>query len=182
MNFKYILFSLVILFSLSACANDEQGTSGKTLTISAAVSLADVLKEIEALYREEQSIELTFNLGGSGTLVQQIQQGAPADLFISANEEWMETLKKNELILQDTYTEITSNELVLIANDENLKGQPIEELIKNSQGKIAIGHPDSVPAGKYAKQMLENLNLWDTIEDCLVRAKDDRQVLTYVET
>src|SRR5699024_10612248 len=119
---------------------------------------------------------------GSGTLAQQIQQGAPVDLFISANAEWMDKLEQSGDIHPATREVLVNNELVLIGkkDTEILPFTNAEDF--DSTLTVAIGNPDSVPAGNYTKQSLEGLGVWDQIEDNLVLAKDVRQVLTYVET
>ena len=109
----------------------------------------------------------------------QIQNGAPTDLFISAAIEPFETLLDEGLIEEKANSNLLSNELVLIAGKQT-EIEGLENLV--SVSKIAIGSPDSVPAGKYAKQSLETLDLWGTIENKLIFAKDVTQVLTYVET
>ena len=176
---RSVLYLLAFLFLLvlAGC----QSSKGETeLVISAAASLQKALTEIEAVYEEEnEDISLIFNYGGSGSLQHQIQNGAPADLFISAAIEPFENLLDDGLIEKKANSNLLGNELVLIAGKQtNIEGLANLE----SVSKIAIGSPDSVPAGKYAKQSLEALGLWGTIEDKLIFTKDVTQVLTYVET
>src|SRR5699024_1653615 len=100
---------------IGSCSNKQENTEQITLTISAAISLSDVLAELKQLYESDnEHIEITYNFGGSGTLAQQIQQGAPVDLFISANDQWMDTLTSDQLIIDDSLTTIATNELVMI--------------------------------------------------------------------
>lgn len=195
---KLKLTSLLLIVTLifGACSNeseeaDANGTNNSTandadsveLTISAAVSLTDALHEIKAIYEEENNVELTFNFGGSGTLAQQIKQGAPVDVFISANQDWMDTLQEEELILDDTRDDVTGNSIVLITQkDSALDYESIEDISADDLDQIAIGNPESVPAGNYAEQTLKHIGLWDDLEDKFVLAKDVRQVLTYVES
>lgn len=191
---KFAIFMLTIASLLFAgCSNDtssktnrdsEEKVEEKTpLTVSAAVSLTDALEEIKELYEKEHPVELTFNLGGSGTLAQQIQQGAPVDIFISANQEWMDTLEKGDLVDTSTREDVTGNKIVLITGaDSKIGYKSADEITKADVDQIAIGNPESVPAGKYTKEILHKLKKWDELEDKLVRAKDVRQVLTYVET
>lgn len=160
-----------------------EGGEAVPLTISAAVSLTDALEEIQGLYEEENNVELTFNLAGSGTLAQQIQQGAPVDLFISANQDWMDTLEEEDILLDGTRIDITGNKLVLITGESsNLSYQSFDEISAEDVTQIAIGNPESVPAGQYTEEVLHSLDMWDELEDLLILAKDVRQVLTYVET
>ena len=181
---RCLLFSFALLLFLVGCSNDATKSEEKTkLMVSAAVSLTDALEEIKTIYEKEHSVELTFNLGGSGSLAQQIQQGAPVDVFISANQEWMDTLASDDLIIDSTREDITGNKLVLITGiDSTIAYASITDINDSDIEQIAIGNPESVPAGKYTEQVLQNLNLWDDLESKLVFGKDVRQVLTYVET
>ena len=189
-----IFATLVLLMTvLIACGgkNDQVKHSATTqknadqtrLTISAAISLTDALEEIKAIYEANHPVELSFNLGSSGKLAQQIQQGAPADVFISANQDWMDTLEAEEEIISDTRDDITGNQLVLITGkDATIDYSSFHDIDTADIDQLAIGNPESVPAGKYTEQTLKNLDLWDTMESKFVLAKDVRQVLTYVET
>lgn len=190
---KKISFTLLLIVSLfmTACSNEnttnatkEKSLSEPTkLTISAAVSLTDALKEIQSLYEKENNVELTFNLGGSGTLAQQILQGAPVDVFISANEKWMDTVEDEEQIMPTTRNDVTGNKIVLIAQkDSPLHYASFKDISLDEVDQIAIGNPESVPAGSYTEQILRHIDLWDALESSFVYAKDVRQVLTYVES
>ena len=186
MKKKYITFILSFVLWLTACATsgDTEATEQpKELTISAAASLTDAMDELKEIYEAENNVELTFNFAGSGKLAQQIQQGAPVDVFISANENWLDTLLEEGLIDTDSTTEVTGNKLVLIAeNDATLKYDSFSDIDINDLSNIAVGKPESVPAGEYTKKALEAIDKWEEIEPYIVYAKDVRQVLTYVET
>ena len=124
---------------------------------------------------------VNYNFGASGALQQQISQGAPVDLFFSAAEDKFDKLVKDGLIEKTKGRDLVGNELVLVVPNDTNKGlKGFEDLTKTD--KISIGTPDAVPAGQYAKETLENLNVWKAIERKVVYAKDVRQVLTYVET
>lgn len=193
---KKISFTLLLIVALFlvACSNEnatnttnekslsEDATPTK-LTISAAVSLTDALEEIQSLYEKENNVELIVNLGGSGTLAQQILQGAPVDVFISANEKWMDTLEDEEQIIPTTRNDVTGNQVVLIAQkDSPLHYASFKDISLDELDQIAIGNPESVPAGSYTEQILTHIGLWDELESSFVYAKDVRQVLTYVES
>ncbi|HLS59755.1 MAG TPA: molybdate ABC transporter substrate-binding protein [Virgibacillus sp.] len=179
--FAFLLCCIISLL-LIGC-NDDETTDVVHITVSAAISLTEALDDIQKLYEQDHAIELTFNLGGSGTLAQQIQQGAPVDVFISANQEWMNTLENQDLINRQTRTNITGNKLVLITGINTTLDYPsFSDISSADVKKIAIGNPESVPAGEYAKTVLKHLSLWDELEDKLVFAKNVRQVVTYVET
>ncbi|MCF6093012.1 molybdate ABC transporter substrate-binding protein [Microaerobacter geothermalis] len=185
---KKIIFSFVVLATLlifAGCSNgNKAGQTSVKLYVSAAASLGNALQEIGDAYKKlNPGIEVYFNFGGSGTLQQQIEQGAPADLFISANEEKMDRLQKKGLIIEETRTDILSNELVLVTSKE-LKGKMTEwdDLATSLVNKIAMGDPQYVPAGKYGMEALKTIGIWDKIQNKLVFAKDVTQVLTYVES
>lgn len=181
----YVALLVIISLFTAACANDPQADETETveLTVSAAISLTDALNEIKDAYEEDNNVNITFNFGGSGTLTQQIRQGAPVDVFISADQEWMDQLEEENIIIPDTRENITGNSLVMIANEESaMDYDSFENINGDDIGQIAIGNPESVPAGKYTEQALKTIGLWEELEDKFILAKDVRQVLTYVES
>lgn len=186
MKKQYIVFILGFVLLLTSCStnNDTEATEQpKELTISAAASLTDAMDELKEIYEAENNVELTFNFAGSGKLAQQIQQGAPVDVFISANESWLDTLLEEGLIDADSTTDVTGNKLVLIAEkDTTLAYDSFSDINVKELSNIAVGKPESVPAGEYTQKALEAIDKWEEIEPYIVYAKDVRQVLTYVET
>ncbi|MBA4538646.1 molybdate ABC transporter substrate-binding protein [Bacillus aquiflavi] len=183
------LLLLIVLISLTSCSSTSQekevsNAPKKEITISAAASLNEVMQEMKNLYEQDnKNIKLLFNFGGSGALQQQISQGAPVDLFISASEDKFNFLKNEGLIADENSKNLVGNELVLITYKDSPKQiKTFEDLTNEEVEKISIGTPESVPAGKYAKQTFGFLNIWNQVESKLVFAKDVRQVLTYVET
>lgn len=147
-------------------------------TVFAAASTTDVMKELTAEFKETGGDSIRFNFAGSGALARQIDAGAPADLFISANIKWMDFLERKQLTRSGTRTVIAKNSLVLIApsgSQLTFKGFP-----SNLKGLLAIGEPKSVPAGAYAKQAMETLNQFDSVKNFLIKGKDVRTVLLYV--
>ncbi|RKD25018.1 molybdate ABC transporter substrate-binding protein [Ammoniphilus oxalaticus] len=154
------------------------------LMISAAASLTDALNEIKSVFESEHpGSTLTINPGSSGKLATQIEQGAPSDVFLSASKKDMDRLEEQGLIDKDTRVDFTNNVLVLITNKENPSNlSSFEEIDPAMIGDFAIGEPESVPAGRYTKEVFEHLNLWEPMQDKLVLASDVRQVLTYVES
>ncbi|WP_340399307.1 molybdate ABC transporter substrate-binding protein [Paenibacillus sp. FSL H8-0079] len=154
------------------------------LTISAAASLTDAMKEIEANFETANpNIELNFNFGASGALQQQIEQGAPADIFVSAATKNMNALVEENLIASGDQKNLLQNSLVAIVPADGTNTVTSEtDLTSDSIKTVAIGIPESVPAGTYAKEALTNAKLWDQLESKLVQGKDVRQVLQYVET
>jgi len=153
------------------------------LIVSAAASLKDVMEELQPIYsRQNAEVVITYNFGGSGALQQQIEQGAPVDLFISAAASNMEALAEKDLLVADSKKNLLQNKLVLIAPAGNTGVTDFNSLADAQVSKIALGEPASVPAGQYAKEILTNLSVWDKVEGKIVFAKDVRQVLNYVET
>ena len=154
------------------------------LTISAAASLKDVVKELQTAYREKApQVKLVCNFAASGSLQKQIEQGAPADIFISASPKQMNELETKNLIQKPSRRNLLENKLVLIVPENSpLKIAKFEELTNSAVKKLGIGEPNVVPAGQYAQQVLKKLGLWDPLVDKIVFAKDVRTVLAYVET
>ncbi len=183
---------LFLLFISTGCSqnNAKDGSEGANtlepteLMISAAASLTDALNEMKQVYENEhKSVELLFNFGGSGKLAAQIEQGAPTDLFLSADQKSMDNLEKKSLITVDSRADFTGNKIVLVAEkNKKISIHSLTDIDPNTLTQIAIGEPDSVPAGTYAKEALESIGKWDEVQSKLVYAKDVRQVLTYVES
>ncbi|MCG1024779.1 molybdate ABC transporter substrate-binding protein [Dehalobacter sp.] len=181
-----VLVSCLVLVGCSSSGSSANRTEQKEtvpveILVSAAASLKDAMTEIETQYEGKNAgINLTINYGSSGSLQQQIEQGAPTDLFISAGKKQMDALEKGNLLAEGTRIDLLGNDLVLIAGKDKKNITSFQDLAK--AGKISIGTPDSVPAGKYAQEALTSMKLWDTLQAKLVLAKDVTQVLTYVES
>lgn len=179
---KFML--IIMLFGLSilvpGCGTEQKKVT--FITVSAAASLTDLLQEMKAKFEKENpGSEIVLNFGASGVLQKQIQQGAPADIFISASGEYMDQLEKQDLLLAGSRQNILENELVLITpKEDTLSG--FQELVGEKVGQLAIATPESAPVGKYAREVLLSLGLWDSVESKVVYAKDARQVLTFVES
>jgi molybdate transport system substrate-binding protein len=153
------------------------------LIVSAAASLKDALTEVQALYVKEQpDVKMTFNFAGSGALQQQIENGAPVDIFVSAAAKQMDALEKASLLLDGTRRDLLTNGLVLITSKAATSVNTFADLTKPEVKHIALGDPRSVPAGTYAAATLTTLKLATALEPKYVRMLDVRQVLTSVET
>lgn len=179
------VFVILLPFIMTGCGKNGSDAPPRTeLIVSAAASLRESMIEIQALYEKEHSdIRLIFNFGSSGTLQQQIEQGAPTDLFLSAGKKQMADLVDKQWIEESRQTGLLWNELVVVVStDKQGTVSDIADLTKPDFEWLAIGDPDTVPAGGYAKQSLEHYKLWDRLQPKFVYAKDVRQVLTYVET
>jgi molybdate transport system substrate-binding protein len=176
-------FACSILIFLGACGTPAADKRVE-ITISAAASLSDSMQEVKTLFeRSHKDVKLSFNFAASGTLQRQIEQGAPADLFFSAGNNQMEALIKQQLIEPKYHTTALTNRLVLIVpSAAHLNIQALSDLLHADISKIAVGQPESVPAGKYTQEALTSSGLWDKLNPKLVFRKDVRQVLSYVET
>ncbi|WP_138751301.1 molybdate ABC transporter substrate-binding protein [Paenibacillus sinopodophylli] len=162
----------------------EQPAETVELIISAAASMKDALTELQKTYEAANTnIKLSFNFGASGALQQQIEQGAPADLFLSAAVKNMTALVDKQLIDSAQQVNLLNNELVVVVPADSAAAiGAIADLSKAEVKTVAIGIPESVPAGNYAKEALTSANLWDSLQTKSVQGKDVRQVLQYVET
>lgn len=172
---------LLAALAFAGCTRSAPHTD--TLTISVAASLQNATAELAPLFeRSQPGVKLAFNFGASGTLEQQIEHGAPADVFFSAAPRPMDALASKGLILDDTRRDLLRNQIVLIVPKDNPGPTSFQELTGAKVKLIALGDPASVPAGDYGRQTLQALNLWAGVQSRLVLGKDVRQVLTYVET
>lgn len=183
MKYVKLLSFIFILLLISGCSNQTNDAEHKIL-VSAAASLSGPLNEIvDEFQKQYPDTVVTLQFGASGKLAQQIQQGAPVDVFLSADEKRMDILAAQNMILSNTKTAFTKNKLVLIANkNSNVSIDSLNELPSSKQSQITIGNPESVPAGTYARQALKKVGVWDSLKGDLVFTKDVRQVLTYVES
>jgi molybdate transport system substrate-binding protein len=153
------------------------------LDISAAASLTDALQEIKTAYEKSGGDTIVLNLGASSTLARQIEEGAPADLFLSADEAKMDQLEKRRLVLAGTRRSVLSNTLVVVVPlDSPLKISSPVDLASSKIRVLALAEPQSVPAGIYAKEYLRKLKLWDKVIGRVVPTENVRAALAAVES
>lgn len=155
------------------------------LTVFAASSLTDVLEEVGQAYTKESRVPVRFSFAASSALARQIESGAPAGVFVSADEEWMDYVEARGLIRANTRATVVGNRLVLVAPaDSTLQLAIAPGLALASalgpRGRIAMGDPDSVPAGKYAKDALVSLGVWESVARRTVPAESVRAALNFV--
>lgn len=180
------VLGLAAAIGLSGCeagaGTEEAG--GVELMVSAAASLAKPLEELRRQYEERtDGIRLRINYGSSGTLQKQIEQGAPADVFVSAGQKQMDALAQAGLIAPSLCAPLLTNRLVIVvpaAGGGELAS--LADLAGEGWGTVAIGEPETVPAGAYAKEALERAGLWDALAGKLLFAKDVRQALAAAST
>jgi molybdate transport system substrate-binding protein len=154
-----------------------------SLMVSAAISLKDALEEIKPIYQKKhQDVEIIYNFSSSGSLQQQIEQGAPVDVFISAANKQMDALESNKLLLVGTRQKLLTNQLVLVTPKDEKNVNNIKDLTQTNISKIAMGEPNSVPVGRYTEEVINFYKILDKIRSKIIYAKNVRQVLSYVET
>jgi len=176
------VISLYIILAFFQLLVTPVKANAQTINISAAISLKDALGELAKTYESRTGVHIELTLGASGHLADQILQGAPADLFISADEKHVKDLTEAHVVKAGTTRIIAHNRLVLIVPaDAASPPSGFAQLADASVKRIAIGEPKSVPAGEYAIQVLTALKLQDAVASRLVYGSNVRQVLTYVE-
>jgi molybdate transport system substrate-binding protein len=157
-----------------------------TITVFAASSLKDALDAVAADWQTSSGHTVTIAYGGSPQLAKQIEEGAPADLFLSASPEWMDVLQEKSLIKTGSRVDLLGNTLVLIANGANLApvtlGPDLDLPALIGTGKLAMAQVDTVPAGVYGKQALEHFGLWSQAEPLVAQTENVRAALALVAT
>jgi molybdate transport system substrate-binding protein len=157
---------------------------GGALVVFAAASLTDVLEEVDAAFTAKSAIPVKASYAASSVLARQIEAGAPADVFLSADREWMDYLAQRGLLRAGTRRDLLGNQLVLIApadSSVHIKIAPGFDLAGLlGSGRLATGDPDSVPVGRYARAALTKLGVWERVVDHLARADNTRVALEYV--
>ena len=157
---------------------------GKDIVVFAAASLKNALDDIAGQWQRETGKKTVISYAASNTLIKQIEQGAPADIFISADLDWMDYGQQKDLIRPDSRSNLLGNRLVLIAPKDssvsaNIQpGFDLAALLKG--GRLAMGNVDAVPAGKYGKASLEKLGVWDSVKDKIAQAESVRAALLFV--
>jgi molybdate transport system substrate-binding protein len=183
---KRIIASWVVLWlSLASLPSLGADADKPPITVFAATSLTNVLQELGDGFTRETTIPIRFSFAASSALARQIESGAPADIFFSADLEWMDYLQTRNLIRRDSRHDVLGNRLVLIApTDSNLKLKiephfPLAAAL--GKGRLATGDPDSVPVGRYAREALTTLGIWNEVADRIVRADSVRSALAFVD-
>jgi molybdate transport system substrate-binding protein len=175
---RFLLALCLLLTPLAARAQE--------VTMFAAASLTDAMKDVSAQWAKDGHQPLRLSFGASSTLARQIEQGAPANLFASADEKWMDYLADKKLIVADTRKDLLGNDLVLVVPADKPQhatlGPGFDLLgLLGPSGRIATGDPAHVPVGVYAEQALKKLGMWDAVQPRLARTDDVRAALLLVE-
>lgn len=175
--YRYLWVCLLLAGSALPASADD-------LLVFAAASLTEALDEVSAQFQQEQGIGVKASYASSSTLARQIEQGAPADVFISANAEWLDYLQERAMIVPATRHALLGNELVLVAPADSTveltiaPGFALAEAL--GTGRLAMGDPDHVPAGIYAKAALVALGVWPAVSERVARADNVRAALALV--
>ncbi|RYD83375.1 MAG: molybdate ABC transporter substrate-binding protein [Verrucomicrobiaceae bacterium] len=167
---------------LLCCTPISLAVAGERLLVSAAASLEGALREADKSFQRGSKVEITYNFGGSGTLQKQIENGAPVDVFISAATAPVDAVEKQNLLHPGSRTNLLTNSLVLITSRERQDIQSFSDLTGRQVKYVAIGEPNSVPAGVYAMECFTAQNLTPQITPKLVRLLNVRQALAAVAT
>ena len=179
-----ILFITVTIFIITFSLSSK--SHNKNILLYAPISLSEVIKELINSYEALQNkIKIKPVFMGTSQLVMQVKNGANPDLFISANEEWMDYLERKKIILKKYRKDFLYNSLVVITNKKNsinkLKNiEELKEALSKSETKISLAMTNSIPAGMYAKNYLENVGIWDSISKKYVESVNVRAALNYV--
>lgn len=178
-SFSALLLIAVSLASTTARAQDDAG-----LTVFAAASLKEALDDAAAAYRKQTGVPVRVSYAASSALARQIEQGAPADVFFSADLEWMDYLQQRNRLDVATRRSLLGNRLVLIAPRASKArvdlNRPATLLAALGDGRLAVGQTRTVPAGKYAKASLESLSLWNGVRPRLAESESVRAALMLV--
>jgi len=180
------LFIITLILGITSAFQATPCKAGETVRVFAAASLTGALGEIAALYENHHGTRISTVFASSSTLAKQVINGAPADIYISANEGWMDQVEKSGLLISTSRRNLLANRLSLIAPSTqpditvDLSGRNTILQALNG-GRLAMGDPDHVPAGMYGKAALTTLGQWQSLKDHVAAASDVRAALAFVE-
>ena len=176
------LVSVLIFLAVLVLETEIRAQSPHEITISAAISLKNAFEDIATLFQERNpGAKVLFNFGASGDLARQIEAGAPVDVFASAAPKDMDDIDRKGLVASKSRKDFAENALALIKPaNSNIPINSMEDLRRKQVGKVSIGNPKTVPAGRYAEEALRHFNLWEGLKEKLIFAENVRQVLDYV--
>jgi molybdate transport system substrate-binding protein len=172
------IYALVAWF---CCVSNFGFASERPITIFAAASLQNAITELAQNYTAETGVKVQVSVAGTSTLARQIQHGAPADIFISANKSWVDHLLSRNLLDPNSVSVIAENAMVLVARDDVDARFSVLEGHWDSNSLIATAMIGSVPAGIYAKEVLDHYGLWDKLQNQVVQTDNVRSALRLVE-
>ncbi|MFB2898605.1 molybdate ABC transporter substrate-binding protein [Aerosakkonemataceae cyanobacterium BLCC-F50] len=180
----WILAALILVVGIGVWNQKPIAAQGNsTIIVSAAASLKDALDEIKPLYQKANpNVTVNYNFGASGALLQQIENGAPADVFISAAQKQMNDLQQKNLIVPETRRNLLTNTVVLIAPKNSNTVTSFKGLTSPNIKRIAVGEPRSVPVGQYSEEIFKNLGILDQLKPKFTYGNSVRNVLAAVES
>jgi molybdate transport system substrate-binding protein len=177
-----IAFSLFCLFTTTSCHNNKQNSPNQ-ITVAAAADLAPAFEEAGRAFEQQHSTKVIFSFGSSGMLAKQIENGAPFDVFASANTEYVEELDRKGLIASDTKAVYARGRITLwTIKDSPLKIEKINDLARPEVKRIAIANPEHAPYGMIAREALQNAGVWETVQPRVIYGENIRQTLQYAQT
>lgn len=178
-----LLLVILITIALTGCRQDTTEDQQATLMVAAASDLMVAFEVIGRLFEKETGNKVSFNFGSTGQLAQQIEQGAPVDLFAAANVDFVDELEKRGLILSDTRQLYAQGRIAIwTRSDSPVKPRRIDELANPEIKRIAIANPEHAPYGIAAREALQSAGLWEKVKDKLVFGENVRQTLQFAET
>jgi molybdate transport system substrate-binding protein len=182
-HFLLWLFLFVLIFSGCAPASPHPATASVELTVAAAADLQFAFTELGGLYEQETGNKVTFSFGSTGQLAQQIDNGAPFDLFAAANISFVEDLARKDRILPETVALYARGRVVLAVNrGAGVSAVTLEDLLSDTITRIAIANPAHAPYGVAAKESLISAGVWEKIENKIVYGENVRQTLQFIQT
>lgn len=177
MNRHLIFLLLALLIMLSGCSQEK--SEKEMIYVAAASDLYHALTEIGDEFTKETGIEVEFTFGSTGLLTQQIQEGAPFDLFAAAQESYIDKLIDNNAVVTDSKKYYASGRIAILGSDSKMN---MDDLLNPDVTSITIANPEHAPYGKAAKEALESAGIWEEIEPKIVYAENIRQAFQYVES
>lgn len=183
-----LAMAAVVLTGMGLTPATGTGAATRTeLVVFAAASTTNALTEIGELYESRNGVRITPSFASASALARQIENGAPADVYLSANRQWMDFLEEKNLIVKESRFDLLGNRLVLIVPTDS----PVKQIdvmpgfsltsVLGKDGRLSTGDPDHVPVGQYGKKALQNLGVWDQVKDRLAPMNDVRSALVLVE-
>lgn len=180
-RFVFLLGLPLLLAATSSVSGQSDPSRRETILVFAATSTANAMDEIRQTFQQRTGVRVQSSYASSVTLAQQIANGAKADVFVSADEKWADYLAKEKFVSRRR--NLLANRLVVVVpSDSSLPVQRIADLARPEIRHLSMGEPEGGPAGKYAKQALTELGLWERLKGKVVAGNDVRQALAFVET
>jgi len=190
--FKCVFLGLILsLLTLLFACSEQREEADKTLVVFASASLRNVMQDVADKYQQQSGISLVFNFAGSNILAKQIEASSRADVYLSANAHWMNYLSSRSLLMPGSEQVFLSNNLVVVAQkDSNWKFDSVSTMPSLPFRFLSLGNPDAVPAGRYARQYLQSINIepnsergsvWEAVKGRVLPAPDVRAAASMVE-